>query len=376
MPNNHDLYVGLMSGTSLDAIDAALLRFTDIPPAVEILATHELPFPAELRDKLQTFIESSDSVNLDDLGQLHRSLGLSYAAAVKQLLEKAHIDAGQITAIGNHGQTIRHRPDATPAFTLQIGDGATIANECGIATVADFRSADIALGGQGAPLAPVFHSWAFGNSPKATAVVNIGGIANASIMRPGSDVLGFDTGPGNTLLDAWYSRHHGTGFDHDGAWASKGTVVEPLLEAMLQDAFFSQPSPKSTGREYFHASWLDNHLERFNASTDSVDIQATLSELTARSIATDIASHLQSGPVYLCGGGAYNSDLVTRIRSHLPNHNVESTDILGIPPEWVEAAAFAWLARMRMHGRPVATPSITGARSAAVLGSVYLPPEA
>jgi len=373
MPSKNELFVGLMSGTSLDAIDAALVSFNEQPSRrVELVATHEHPFPADIRTALHEIIESPHAVDLDQLGQLDRGLGLLYADAVNTLLHDSAIDAESVSAIGNHGQTIRHRPDTTPAFTLQIGDAATIANGCKITTVSDFRSADVALGGQGAPLAPAFHQWAFADDDRPGFVVNIGGLANITVLRPGAPLIGFDTGPGNTLMDGWCAEHQGENFDRGGRWASGGTVIESLLEALLADPYFAKPAPKSTGREYFNTAWLASLLNKTKA-VNARDIQTTLAELTAQSIAISITQHADSGAVWLCGGGALNTDLTDRIKTHLPAFELATTAELGIPPEWVEAVAFAWLARERLHGAAAGIPSVTGASASGILGSINLP---
>lgn len=373
MPSEKELFIGIMSGTSLDAIDAVLVRFSEQPAQkAELLATHEHPFPAEIRAALQNLIETPHTVDLDQLGQLDRRLGLLYADAVNALLRESLVDVNSIEAIGNHGQTIRHSPGAATPFTLQIGDAATIANTCGIATVSDFRSADIALGGQGAPLAPAFHEWAFAVDQRSGFVVNIGGLANITVLQPGTPLTGFDTGPGNTLLDAWCARHQNKDFDSDGLWAGGGKVNTALLDALLADPYFSQPAPKSTGREYFNLAWLTNSLAHTN-TVDAADVQATLAELTAQSIAAAVKQYADSGTVWLCGGGALNADLVDRIKNNLAKFELETTAALGIPPAWVEAVAFAWLARERMRGAAVRIASVTGARASGILGSINLP---
>jgi anhydro-N-acetylmuramic acid kinase len=363
-----------MSGTSLDAIDAVLVRFDDRNNRAELLASREHPFPDDLRAGLLDCIIRSRHVDLDDLGRLHRQLGLAYSAAVNELLAQAGMPAREVTAVGMHGQTIRHQPDALPPFTLQIGDAATIAATCGIATVSDFRSADIACGGQGAPLAPAFHQWAFG-SGGVGAVLNLGGIANITVLGRNAPPLGYDTGPSNTLLDIWYQRHHpALRFDANGAWSAQGQVCAPLLERMLADPYFLQSAPKSTGREHFNAAWLEQMLE--GSTAQPVDVQATLAELTARSVADALRSHLGSGSLWVCGGGARNTDLISRLQRCLPEFSVAPTDSLGIPAEWVEAVAFAWLARARLRGEAAGIPSVSGANRAAVLGCVHLPAEA
>jgi anhydro-N-acetylmuramic acid kinase len=373
MHSKNELFIGLMSGTSLDAIDVALVRFTDKPArTAELIATHEHPFPAKIRSELQALIESPQAIDLDQLGLLDRKLGLLYAQAVDALLQESATDAKSIAAIGNHGQTIRHRPDASPPFTMQIGDAATIANTSGITTIADFRSADIALGGQGAPLAPAFHQWAFAKNECTGFAVNIGGLANITVMRPGAPLIGFDTGPGNTLLDAWCRAHQDKAYDEDGHWAASGQVNADLLKTLLADPYFSRPAPKSTGREYFNEHWLTNMLGK-TVTTDSADVQATLAELTAQTIAVAIKKYADSGDIWLCGGGALNSDLITRIKAHLPLFEVATTATLGIPPAWVEAVAFAWLARERLMLSAAGIPSVTGASASGMLGSINLP---
>jgi anhydro-N-acetylmuramic acid kinase len=373
MPSKNELFIGLMSGTSLDAIDVALVRFSDKPVrTAELIATREHPFPAEIRCELQALIESPQAIDLDQLGLLDRKLGLLYAQAVDTLLQESATDAKSIAAIGNHGQTIRHRPDASLPFTLQIGDAATIANTSGITTIADFRSADIALGGQGAPLAPAFHQWAFAKNECTGFAVNIGGLANITVMRPGAPLIGFDTGPGNTLLDAWCRAHQDKAYDEDGHWAASGQVNADLLKTLLADPYFSRPAPKSTGREYFNEHWLTNMLGK-TVTTDSADVQATLAELTAQTIAVAIKKYADSGDIWLCGGGALNSDLITRIKAHLPLFEVATTATLGIPPAWVEAVAFAWLARERLMLSAAGIPSVTGASASGMLGSINLP---
>ncbi|MDP6436020.1 MAG: anhydro-N-acetylmuramic acid kinase [Gammaproteobacteria bacterium] len=366
-----ELYLGLMTGTSLDAVDAALVSFSADSCALQ--ATLEYPFPPQLRDRLLTLIESPDEVSLDELGAVERELGLLYAEAVTALLESASTNRGDIVAIGCHGQTVRHRPDATPSFTMQIGDAATLANQTGITTVADFRSADIALGGQGAPLVPPFHQWLVGHKPDTSVVVNIGGIANISVLRPGREPVGFDTGPGNTLLDGWCARHTTERFDNEGTWAAGGRVIEGLLNDLLEDPYFRLPPPKSSGREYFNIEWLEQRMTGSDAA-DPVDVQATLAELTAASISLGVLSQApEAKNIWLCGGGALNKDLCRRIAVRLPDAKIQTTDAIGLPPAWVEAVAFAWLARARLNLESAGAPSVTGAARPGVLGAVHRP---
>lgn len=366
-----ELYIGLMSGTSLDAIDAVLVSFGN--HETQLLASLEYEFPLKLRNHLKELIQSPESASIDHLGTAHRQLGLLYAAAVETLLENAGKNATSIKAIGCHGQTIRHRPDLEPSFTLQIGDAATLAIASGITTVNDFRSADIALGGQGAPLVPAFHQWAFGTEDTKRAIVNIGGIANISILHPGKEIIGFDTGPGNTLLDTWCNEHRGKAFDHEGAWAATGEINTGLLATLLTDAYFAMAPPKSTGREYFNSAWAARCAMSMAENLSPVDMQATLAELTAATIATAIEDHAMGADIFLCGGGALNTDLVGRIGIRLPGYSIAETSTLGIAPSWVEATAFAWLARARIHQEPGNVPTVTGATRPAVLGAVYSP---
>jgi len=373
MAGDPELYIGLMSGTSLDAIDAVAVHFTEPGHSNQatLVATLEKAFP----DKLHTAIQSlviSPQTDLDSLGRLHRQLGLVYAETVQELLADNSIKNSAVRAIGCHGQTIRHSPDTTPAFTMQIGDAATIANECSIATVADFRSADMALGGEGAPLVPAFHQWAFADPTADSVIANIGGIANITVLAPGRPVAGFDTGPGNTLLDTWFRRNHDAAYDAGGQWAAGGSVLPDLLQLLESDPYFARQSPKSTGREYFNAEWLQQHLGRF-AAADPQNIQSTLAELSARTIARAIGEHCERGAVWVCGGGSFNADLMNRLRTNLPEFTVADTSAKGVPPEWVEATAFAWLARERMHERPAGMPDVTGARTAGTLGAVHIP---
>lgn len=364
-----ELYLGLMTGTSLDAVDAALASFSADSCILHAMLEH--PFPAKLRKRLTDVIESPNDVALDELGEIDRELGLLYADAVSALLSESGRSANEVAAIGCHGQTIRHRPDANPSFTMQIGDAATVANTTGITTISDFRSADIALGGQGAPLAPLFHQWLLARQPEPSVVVNIGGIANVSIIKPGRVPTGFDTGPGNTLLDGWCERHTGERFDRDGVWAAGGQVIDSLLADLLRDPYFASEPPKSTGREYFNMEWLATRLQGVDTTVPE-NVQATLAELTASSIADAVLRNSpESESVRLCGGGALNTDLYNRIGKRLPDALVETTDAIGVPPAWMEAAAFAWLARARIKLEAAGAPTVTGASRAGVLGAVH-----
>lgn len=380
MTNTSELYIGLMSGTSLDGIDAALLDLSSQP---KLIAAKTYPLPEQLHADLLALCLPGDD-EIERMGVADRRLGLELGFAVTQLLRAAAVPANAIRAIGSHGQTIRHRAslavnEGSYPFTLQIGDPTSIAEVTGITTIADFRRRDIAAGGQGAPLVPAFHRAVFGNNQtgknqngdtQTRAIVNIGGIANITGLGLGNDVIGFDTGPGNTLLDHWIYRHTGAHYDRDGAWGLTGTPIPALLDAFLHDPYFALPPPKSTGREYFHGDWLDHYLG--DKKWQPADVQATLVELTARTIATGITTlPFAVSSVYVCGGGAYNFHLMTRLEALLHPRSVASTTQLGIAPEWVEAAAFAWLAQQTLHGKPGNVPTVTGATGHRILGAIY-----
>lgn len=366
------LYVGLMSGTSVDAIDCALISSADT--GVSLLATHEHAIPPELRQRIAA-ISHSGTAEIERMGTLDRELGHLFATAALNLLAQANTPADRVSAIGSHGQTIRHRPPSaaadTPAFTLQIGDPNTIAEITGITTVADFRRRDIAAGGEGAPLAPAFHAAAFAAADCNRAIVNIGGISNTTVLRGRALEQGFDSGPGNTLLDHWVQRHRGQDCDLNGQWAAAGTVLEELLEALLQHPYFDLRGPRSTGKEAFHLDWLDEVLQA-HPQADPGDIQSTLAQFTVASIARGIASAgTPVDEVYICGGGAHNIDLMNRLRTRLAPAKVDSTQALGMSPDWVEAAAFAWLAQRTLDGLAGNAPAVTGAAGERILGGVF-----
>ena len=362
-------YIGLMSGTSVDGIDAALVSVPATGP-LTLQATHQHPFPPDVRDAIQALLQPGAN-EIDRVGVLDMRLGELFAQAVQALLHKSGLSPKDIHAIGSHGQTIRHRPRATPAFTYQIGNPSVIAEQTGITTVADFRARDMAAGGQGAPLVPAFHQWFFRKSGVNRIIVNIGGIANLTWLPAAAheQVLGFDTGPGNTLLDQWINRERGEQYDQDGAWAASGTIQADLLARLQADEYFAKPPPKSTGREHFHLAWLQ---QRLTGNPKPQDVQATLAELTAASIAQ--ATHFLPGKVeeiYVCGGGSHNHHLLARLRVQLPGVPIATTEVLGLDPDWVEAAAFAWLAHQTMAGLPGNLPSVTGAHRPVVLGGIY-----
>lgn len=365
-----ELYIGLMSGTSADSIDAALVDFSESQPRY----IHQLAYPIDPRLKTRIYELMVPGANeIDRMGVLDQELGELFAAAVEQLLREAGIPAISIRAIGSHGQTVRHRPpgDLDRAFTLQIGDPNVIAERTGIATAADFRRRDMAAGGQGAPLVPAFHRAVFHSDERDRIILNIGGIANLTFLPRQGEIIGFDTGPGNALMDSWIRDQRGAACDMEGRWAATGDVQKGLLKAMLQHPYFSRPAPKSTGREMFSMEWLRNLLEP-GPEQRPADIQATLLELTAETITREIK---QRRPglvleIYVCGGGAYNQRLMERLQELLPEDRVSTTEDLGIPPDWVEAGAFAWLAKQTLAGQPGNVPSVTGAARELILGSV------
>lgn len=359
-----------MSGTSLDAIDAALVDFSaDQTP--KIVQTYAHPIPTTLRSEIELICQpGSDEINR--AGALDRRLGELFAEATLLLLEKSNIPASQIRAIGSHGQTIRHHPDKPTAFTLQIGDPNTIAFHTGITTVADFRRMDVAAGGQGAPLVPAFHDAILRDANENRVVVNIGGMANITVLAKNTPVTGFDTGPGNVLMDSWIQKKRQLPYDNDGIWAISGQCHIPLLDQLLSHPYIQAPAPKSTGRETFHLAWLESALTAF-ATVSDADIQRTLLEFTARSIALAIdALPLSIDRVLLCGGGSHNTALKERISALLAGASVGTTTDVGIEADWLEAMAFAWLAKQRIENKPGNIPAVTGARRHCILGGVYV----
>jgi anhydro-N-acetylmuramic acid kinase len=361
-------YIGLNSGTSMDGIDAALVRFEDA--SVEIDATHVHPYPPELRKRLINATRKPQQCTVDEIGQLDRWTGECFRDAALALLSDATVESGMVEAIGSHGQTLRHQPAADHPFTLQIGDPTVIAKGTGITTIAGFRHADMALGGQGAPLAPLFHEWLFRQAGSSKVVLNIGGISNITVLAADDrETSGFDTGPGNTLLDAWHARHRDEPFDHNGRWAAEGAVDEDLLSRLLADPFFQVAPPKSTGFEYFNLAWLE---AKGVSEIAPVDVQATLCALTAQSVSTAIRIFAaDTSNVLVCGGGVHNAALMLRLIAALPGCQVDSTSVVGLDPDWVEAAAFAWLAMRNMSGLTGNLPSVTGAQRATILGTTF-----
>ena len=378
MADKHaNYYLGLMSGTSVDSIDAALVDFNDVKP--RIVATYAYPMPGELRERILSLFEPGAS-EIDRMGSLDRTLGEHFADAANTLLTNSDIPSSAVVAIGSHGQTIRHRPSAegeiTAPFTLQIGDPNIIAARTGITTIADFRRRDMAEGGQGAPLAPALHNALFRADEFNRCIVNIGGMSNITLLPsdPLSDPLGYDTGPGNCLMDAWIYRHRQQKYDLDGQWAHSGEVNKTLLDSLLAHPYFAAKPPKSTGREEFNLAWLDKILSTFADEVRAENVQASLAELTARSIAEGILNALWPiDEVYLCGGGAYNTELKVRLSNALRGKTLNTTQALGVAPEWVEAVAFAWLAMRRMKELTGNLPAVTGARKMTRLGAIFPP---
>ncbi len=362
-------YVGLISGTSMDGIDAALVRLGD--HECEMIATHSHPYPGELRAKLLELSREPASSTVDKLGRLDRWVGECFRDAANTLLDVSDTEASDVAAIGSHGQTIRHLPDDEWPFSLQIGDPNVVAKGTGITTVADFRRRDIASGGQGAPLTPAFHHWLFADDAHDRVVLNLGGIANITVLTADSGtVTGFDTGPASTLMDAWILEHRGKPFDKDGRWARSGSASPELLQRMLGDTYFDREPPKSTGFEHFNLAWLRDKLQGIDASPE--DVQATLLALTVESIAAAVRTHAPTANALLvCGGGIHNTELVNALAGALAPIPLESTAARGLDPDWVEACAFAWLASRTLQGLPGNLPSVTGAGAPEVLGAIY-----
>ncbi|NBW68569.1 MAG: anhydro-N-acetylmuramic acid kinase [Betaproteobacteria bacterium] len=389
-------YIGLMSGTSLDGVDGVLVEFANEDASIassssptapslnesspqrtsrlnlKVLAHVALPFANDLKQTLFALNSPADN-------EIHRAslaanaLTAVYAKAAQSLLDATQLKAAQVRAIGAHGQTVRHQPGAHDGigYTTQLNNPSLLAEHTGIAVVADFRSRDIAAGGQGAPLVPVFHQGVFGQPNETVGVLNIGGIANLSVLHENGEVIGFDCGPGNALMDHWCMQNRGFAYDDDGEWARSGQVHMPLLQAMLSEPFMQQAPPKSTGRDLFHKQWLELHLANMK-DISAVDVQATLTEFTALACANDVLRHAQSAKeLIVCGGGALNGFLMERLQVALPNCTVLSSAERGMPPLQVEATAFAWLARQTVLGLAGNAPKVTGAKGARILGGIF-----
>ncbi len=378
-----DTYIGAMSGTSLDGVDAVLAGLAPpgpVPPALPVLqgSVHH-DFDGALRSRLLALC-AGQPVTLRELGEVEQLVTRAYARAIQALLQQTGTPAAAVRAIGAHGQTVHHQPRGTERFTQQLLDPNHLAVATGISVVADFRRRDMALGGQGAPLAPGFHDAVLRHPQRTRVVLNLGGIANISLLVPGQPCLGFDTGPANILLDAWIGARRGERFDRDGAWGASGNVHAALLARCLADPYFARPAPKSTGREHFHLAWLQAHLASLpGPAPGDADVQRTLLELTARSVADAVQAACAAqagaaaGDLLVCGGGAFNPPLLDRLAALLPGWQVASTAAHGIPPDAMESLAFAVFAQRTVHGLPGNLPAVTGAARPCVLGALYLP---
>lgn len=367
------LFIGLMSGTSSDAIDAALVSFDDNDQnSITLKYYQEYPYPPEIKDQIAEMRSVKTRFSFQDIAELDIRLGEIFANVATQLITRMKLDQKEITAIGSHGQTLFHSPNSSPPFSIQLGNPNTIAAVTGIKTIGDFRSMDIAVGGQGAPLTPAFHEVVFRNRSKTRIILNLGGIANITVL-PSSlseKILGFDTGPANALMDDWIKKNIGESYDRDGQWGKSGTVIPELLSRMLEDNYFQIPAPKSTGREYFNLEWLDQKIGNENYKPE--DVQATLQHLTVQSIVASI-EQLETNPdeIVICGGGVHNKHIVNLLSAALNNISVISTASLGIDPDCIEAMAFAWLAKRRLDNLPGNIPSVTGAKKEVLLGAIY-----
>ena len=360
-------YLGLMSGTSMDAIDAVLVDFDASP--LRLVAASATAFDPQLKLGIAEILDSPADVALDELGQLDVQLARAFAEAALSLLKAAGVGPGSVIAIGSHGQTLRHRPELATPFTWQIGDPNTLCEMTGITVVADFRRRDLAAGGQGAPLVPVFHDQVFRSDREDRVIANLGGIANVTILRRDSAVTGFDTGPANRLLDAWILQHQGRDFDAGGAWAGTGRCDDTLLQTLLDEPYFELPPPKSTGRELFNLPWLKTRLGLFERRPQ--DVQATLQQFTAATVAAAVVRYAPGAALYVCGGGAHNAGLLAALAERVAPNQVASTAVLGLDPDYVEAVAMAWFARRTLAGLTSSAGSVTGAKGARILGGVY-----
>ncbi len=364
-----NLYIGLMSGTSLDGVDCVVASFED-SHRVNIISSYLAPIAEDLKKTALNISLGDGKTAFTQVAELDLLFGQLFASSINDLLTKAKLSPQQITAIGSHGQTLWHHPRDPYPFTVQIGDPNIIAKSTGITTVADFRRADMALGGQGAPFVPPFHQWLVGqDAPRI--VLNIGGIANITVLKQHA-CIGYDTGPGNGLMDAWIKVCQDLPFDKDGAFARQGNVSDALLATLLNDPFFAQQGPKSTGKDYFNLSWLKKHLQ--GMTLPPADVQATLLELTAVTIANTIKQHHQGAEIVVCGGGSHNKALMQALTQQLgKSYPLTTTEMYGLHPDWVEAACFAWLAKMRLDNQAVDLTAITGSLRPTILGGVYAP---
>jgi anhydro-N-acetylmuramic acid kinase len=365
---NSDYYIGLISGTSVDGVDCALVQFDENQP--KLIATHSKAIDACLRKNILQLC-TGVGIDLQLYGNTDVAIGRLFAQGANELLAQQGMDKTAIRAIGSHGQTVYHHPTGNTRFSLQIGDPNSIAQLTGITTVADFRRRDMAAAGEGAPLAPLLHRNCFQSSSTDRVVLNVGGIANITVLNKDGTCLAFDTGPANVLMDYWIEKHRRQNFDKNGDWAASGNVIPALLKLLMNEAYFSKPAPKSTGRELFNGPWLENKLHELAQDIAIADVQATLLRFTIDSIVAEIRKTAEPTEIYVCGGGAHNNALMDGLQSRLRNCSVVSTAKLGIDPDWVEAIAFAWMAKQTMNGRSIDTTAFTGAKQAVVLGGIY-----
>ncbi len=355
-----------MSGTSLDGVDAVLADFA--APSPQLLKTRFLPYDERLRSQLLALHQAGND-ELHRAAMMSNELSVLYANAVNDLLKTSGLVSKDVIAVGCHGQTVRHCPEVDKNYTIQLVNAALLAELTAVTVVADFRSRDVAAGGQGAPLVPAFHKAIFMRPEYSRVILNIGGISNITSLDPGKLVIGFDCGPGNLLMDAWCLRHTDRPYDQDGEWASSGKIISTLLDKLLAHLFFSLPPPKSTGRDMFNMSWLEQYLLGHEKPED---VQATLLQLTAQTIANSIIDYCPtSEEIYVCGGGAHNGLLMSCLSGALSEKSVGLTDQLGVNADWVEAYAFAWLAQQTITGVPSNLPAVTGAKGSRILGAIY-----
>jgi len=363
-------FIGVISGTSVDAIDCALIECAS--QRTRLLATHAGKYPDTLRRDILKLCESA-SISLQNLGILDNRVAHAFADAISTLLAESGVAADQIEAIGSHGQTIFHEPMGEHRFSMQIGDPNVIAEVTGITTIADFRRRDMAAGGQGAPLAPLFHQHFFHSAERLRCVVNIGGMSNMTFLNPAPAATprGYDTGPGNVLMDSWVQRERGAHYDAAGAWAASGTVDDALLDTLLDEPYFRQPPPKSTGRELFNLAWLQSKLAGLPHDVAIADVQCTLLELTALTICRSLDESATPAELIVCGGGAHNTALLQRLQQLLPDTRVIRSDDCGLSADWVEAVTFGWLARQTLNRKAIDSRDLTGARHPVIMGGVY-----
>jgi anhydro-N-acetylmuramic acid kinase len=363
--------IGMLSGISRDGVDAVLVNFND--GGMDLLHASCTPYPPAIKRMLDQLLETGAAPTKDISSLLDETLGRFFARVAQDLVREVGMEMRDIHAIGSHGQNVWHQPRGDKPVTIQLGKGSLIARNTGTTVVADFRRADVKAGGQGAPLAPLLHKSLFHDEKENRAILNIGGIANLTILPARGDVSGFDCGPGNCLMDSWTKRHLRKDYDNNGNWASKGAIDHMLLERLLNDPYFKLPTPKSTGLEYFSMDWLDNHLA--DSSLSAGTVQTTLAELTALTVANSLQAFPAPDRLLVCGGGAHNAFLMRRIAAAMPDSVVEPTTHHGADPDWVEGLLFAWLARERLNQKPQDTRLITGAKQPVLLGEIFEPPE-